>query len=122
MTNKFHFKNVGARILESENGDIMLCDSTLNFDTIIVREAIESPESTDSMTMLIGKQVITFLKKQREARCLIAEDRIKSMEIVDPQKARSLRAYLREGNLRKVEKDIYFFFNDKPEAADVILP
>jgi hypothetical protein len=120
---KYNFRNVGARILESENGDFMLCDSTLRFDTIIVREAIESSGSMDSMALMIGKQVVNFLKKQREARFKIAEEKIKSIEIIDSYKAKLLRIYLKEGNLRKVEKDVYFFFNDKQiEGPEIQVP
>lgn len=116
---KYKFKNVGIRMLESEHGDILICDSNLNFDTIIVKEVIERAKRDDKMASMLGRQIVNFVVKQREARLKIAVARIDVIAKVNPEKARLLNQYVEENNLRKVEKDVYFFFKNNPDAKEI---
>lgn len=107
-------------MLESEAGDIMICDSNLNFDTIIVAEILELAKKDDRLAATLGRQIVNFVVKQREARFKIASQKIGIIERLDRAKASLLANYLSEGNLRKAEKDIFFFFEQHPDAEEGI--
>lgn len=117
---KFKFKNTGVRILESEDGDILICDTSIKSDTIILRESIRRAKTEPQLAEHIGRQLVNFVHAQRNARKKIAEKKLDLIERFDKRFTDNLRPYLAEDNLRKVEKDIHFFLNTNPEAGEEI--
>jgi len=117
---RIKYKNTGVRILESEDGDILLCDTSLKIDTVMLKEALLLGMNDKEISSNIGKMLIKFIEKQRNRRRKIAERKLDLLERFDKYFTDKLRIYLTNDSLRKVEKDIHFYLNDNPEVGDVI--
>ena len=113
------FRSIGLTLLESIDGDYMIASPSMKMNTIMRRRLIDGAKSDAELAGILARQFVNFLEKHREARTESMQAKIELMRKIDPQFAERMTKCLQGGNLRKVEKDFFFWERENNYALDV---
>ena len=106
------FKKCGILLLESINGDVLLAAPDLKIDTMVTSELLDRAEVDDKKAIILARQFLNFIRKQRSDRWIQAKKDLIEIAEVDTGFVKRLKAHIEAETieaLRKIEKDIFFW-------------
>ncbi len=108
------FKQTGLRVLDSREGDLLIADPRLNLQLMLTSEFLAVANEDEQKLQWLGRKFLDFMAKHTEARWKMAIKEIREIEAEDPQFVQHLLARVRSDkgtieDLRKIEKDIFFW-------------
>lgn len=118
---KSAFRLAGARVLESLNGDLMISDRDVEMDMIITNEIMKRAKDDPEKMKLIGEQFVKFYEKYKEERWNKVKLRLVEIGEEDAPWVQYRKNLLTEktvGNLKILERDIFFWREDHGKNAE----
>lgn len=115
------FRSIGLFFLESETGDYMIASSGMKMNTIMRRDLVVGVKTNSSMADMLARQIVNFLEKYRDARKDFLFAKVEIARKIDPGFADKMAKYLEQDNMRKVEKDFFFWERDNNCTIEVPL-
>lgn len=108
-------KQNGLRFLDSRGGDVLLADPRLEMQLLLTSEFLERAKEDPQKMTLLGHKLLDFLERHTAARWERVEKELEDIKRTD---AEFVSKYVQKleartiDDLRKCEKDIYFWNKD----------
>lgn len=113
-------KQNGLRFLDSRSGDILIADARLEMNLLFTSEFLDKAEDDPQKMMILGKKLLDFLERHTEARWNYVEKQLNDIKRTDPDFVSKYLSKIQHrtiDNLRKCEKDIYFYQKDHAQTT-----
>lgn len=113
-------KQNGLRFLDSRSGDILIADPRLEMNLLFTSEFLEKAEGDPQKMMIMGRKLLDFLSRHTEARWKFVEKQLNELKRVDPEFVSKYLTKIQRrtiDDLRKCEKDIYFYQKDHAQTT-----
>lgn len=109
------FKQSNIKILESVQGDLMILDPRFGIEMMVTAELLDHAKTDDAKKLHFGRQFVNFLNKQIDARWQLVICDLAKIYQHDEKFFADCQPFVLKRNfrsLRKLEKDIFFWFTN----------